>query len=56
MKKYASFAEMNMLFVTIPKAQLLSFVTLIYWKILLLLKHFLPYKQILPAIFFFFDF
>ena len=53
MKKYVSFVEMNMIPITIPKAQLLQFVTLIYWKILLLFKHFFPYKQILPAMCFF---
>ena len=41
MKKHGSFAEMNMILITIPKAQLLSFLALIYWNILLLLKHFL---------------
>ena len=30
MRKYASFAEMNIILTTIPKVQLLSFVTLIY--------------------------
>ena len=40
MKKHGSFAEMNMILITIPKAQLTSFLTLIYWSILLLLKHF----------------
>ena len=40
MKKYASFAEMNMIPIIIPKAQLLSFVTRIYWNLLFLLKHF----------------
>ena len=39
-KKYASFVEMNMTLITIPKAQLLSFVTFIYWNILLLLTQF----------------
>ena len=40
MKKHGSFAEMNMILITIPKAQVPSFLTLIYWNILLLLKHF----------------
>ena len=50
MRKYASFAEMNIILTTIPKVQLLSFVTLIYWKILLLLKHFFPYT-VFPLIY-----
>ena len=50
MRKYASCAEMNMVLKTITNAQLLpfdssntylrNFVTFIYWKALLLLKHF----------------
>ena len=38
MEKYARFAEINMIPITIPKAQLLPFVTLIYQNLLLLLK------------------
>ena len=51
MKKYASFAEMNMIPITTPKAQLLPFVTHIYWNLWQAL--FLPYKKILPAMCFF---
>ena len=58
MKKYASFAEMDMILITIPKAQLLPFVTLINWKNLLLLKHlFLSLQTDFAShVFFFFDF
>ena len=61
MKKYAGFAEMNMVLTTIPKAHLLPFVIsceYVYNSYLLknctLIKaFFFPYEQILPAMCFF---
>ena len=55
MEKYASFAEMDMILITIPKAQLLPFVTLINWKKFTLIKtliFFLINRVCLSCIFF----
>ena len=53
--KNASFVAMNMILKTIPKTRLVLFVTLID-KLCSYQSNFFPYKQILFAMYFFFDF